>query len=220
MLSATIPNYLDFAKWVGRIKNTTIYIQNTLKRIVPLEHRIFLSAKKNYVVRDQNDRVNQDNVFKSMKDLEEMNYGFEKSKTNKKNQLDRKDYEDKINKRIKDFYKDIERKAKNDFNRNNNGYGNNSIVNNRNSITYMKLEELVNYLFKNNLTPVVIFVFSIKKIQEYAKAISILNGEVAFVSRDESARIIKFFDRCTSILKVILKIQFIKLKFYRKKIET
>ena len=208
MLSATIPNYLDFAKWVGRIKNTTIYIQNTLKRVVPLEHRIFLGAKKNYVVRDQNDRVNQENVFKSMKDLEEMNHGIEKSKTNKKNQLDRKEYEDKVNKRIKDFYKDIERKGKNDFNRNNNGYGNNnynnSIVNNRNSLTYMKLEELVNYLFKNNLTPVVIFVFSIKKIQEYAKAMSILTGDAGFANKDESARIIRFFDKCTSILKVIL----------------
>lgn len=213
MLSATIPNYLDFAKWVGRIKNTTIYIQNTLKRIVPLEHRIFLSAKKNYIVRDQSDKVHQDNVFKSMKDLEEMNFGLERSKTNKKNQLDRKEYEDKINKRIKDFYKENERKAKNDFNRNNNGnsYGNNynnSIVNNRNSLTYMKLEELVNYLFKNNLTPVVIFVFSIKKIQEYAKAISILTGDAGFVSRDESARIVRFFDKCTSILKVI-KIKFL-----------
>lgn len=210
MLSATIPNYLDFAKWVGRIKNTTIYIQNTLKRIVPLEHRIFLGAKKNYIVRDQNDRVNQENVFKSMKELEEMNFGIEKSKTNKKNQLDRKEYEDKINKKVKDFYKDIERKAKNNFNRNNNGNGygnnnnfNNSMVNNRNSLTYMKLEELVNYLFKNNLTPVVIFVFSIKKIQEYAKAISILTGDAGFVSRDEGARIIRFFDKCTSILKVI-----------------
>jgi len=28
MLSATIPNYMDFAKWVGRIKNTTVI--NTL----------------------------------------------------------------------------------------------------------------------------------------------------------------------------------------------
>jgi superfamily II RNA helicase len=208
MLSATIPNYLDFAKWVGRIKNTTIYIQNTLKRIVPLEHRMFLSAKNNCVVRDKNDRVNEDAVFKSIKDLEEMNFGLEKNRTNKKNQLDRKDYEDKLNKRIKDFYIDIERKTKNNFNKNNNGYGNNnynnSIVNNRNSLTYMKLEELVNHLFKNNLTPAVIFVFSIKKIQEYAKAISILCGNVGFVSRDDSAKIIRFFDKCTSILKVII----------------
>jgi len=208
MLSATIPNYLDFAKWVGRIKNTTIYIQNTLKRIVPLEHRIFLSAKKNYVVRDQTDKVHQDNVFKSMKDLEEMNFGFEKNKMNKKNQLDRKEYEDKVNKRIKDFYLDIERKAKNNFNKKQggNGYGNNnfnnSIVNNKNSLTYMKLEEIVNYLVKSNFTPVVIFVFSIKKIQEYAKAISIMNAENPLISRDESAKITRFFNKCTSILKV------------------
>jgi len=44
---------------------------------------------------------------------------------------------------------------------------------------------------------------SIKKIQEYAKAISILTGDAGFVGRDESAKIIRFFDKCTSILKVI-----------------
>lgn len=211
MLSATIPNYLDFAKWVGRIKNTTIYIQNTLKRIVPLEHRIFLSAKKNYIVRDKSDKVLEENVFKSMKDLEEMNSGFEKNKTNKKAQLDRKDYEDKVNKRVKTFYKEIERTAKNDFNRkgNNGGnYGNNynnSVVNNKNSLTYMKLEELITYFHKNNLMPAVIFVFSIKKIQEYAKAISVSNNEVRFTTSDESAKIIRFFDKCTNILKVKIK---------------
>jgi antiviral helicase SKI2 len=203
MLSATIPNYLDFAKWVGRIKNTTIYIQNTLKRIVPLEHKIFLSTKKNYLVRNQADNVIEENVHKSLRDLEEMNQGFEKNKMIKKNQVDKKDYEEKLNKRVKDFYKDIERKAKNDFNKKANGYGNNGyngpMVNNKNSLTYMKLEEIVNYLYKGNLTPVVIFVFSIKKIQEYAKAISC--GEQKFVSKDESARIIKFFDKCTKILK-------------------
>lgn len=205
MLSATIPNYLDFAKWVGRIKNTTIYIQNTLRRVVPLEHRIFLSAKKNHLVRDKSDKVLEDNVHKCMKDLEEMNYGLEKSKTIKKNQLEKRDYEDKINKRVKDCYSTLERKAKNNFNKNG-GYGNNNYnnaqVNNKNSITYMKLEELVNYLHKSALTPAVIFVFSIKKIQEYAKAISALVPEGTFATRDESSKIIRFFDKCTKILKV------------------
>jgi superfamily II RNA helicase len=201
MLSATIPNYLDFAKWVGRIKNTTIFIQNTLKRIVPLEHKIFLSAKKNFLVRNQSDKVIEENVFKSISELNEMMTNFDNSKNNKKAQLGKKEYEDKINKKINNFYKETAKKAKDNFN--NNGYGNNNnngLINNRNSLTYMKLDEIVNYLFKGNLTPVVIFVFSIKKIQEYALAMSV--GEQTFATKDESAKIIRFFDKCTKILSV------------------
>ena len=202
MLSATIPNYLDFAKWVGRIKNTTIYIQNTLKRIVPLEHKMFLSAKKNYVVRNQADKVIEENVFKCVNDLNDMMGQFDKSKMTKKTQLGRKEYEDKVNKKMNNFYKESAKKAKDNFNNygGGGGYNNNSTVNNRNSMTYMKLDEIVNYLFKGNLNPVDIFVFSIKKISEYAKAISV--GEQTFATKDESAKIIRFFDKCTKILKV------------------
>lgn len=206
MLSATIPNYLDFAKWVGRIKNTTIYIQNTLKRIVPLEHKIFLTSKKNYVVRNQADKVIEDNVFKSINELNQMNSTLDANKTNKKAQLGKKEYEDKVNKKINIMYKDVAKKAKDNFNRNNNGYNNgynnnpNALVNNRNSLTYMKLDEIINYLVKSNMCPVVIFVFSIKKIQEYAKAISV--GDQTFVARGESSKILRFFDKCISILKV------------------
>jgi antiviral helicase SKI2 len=38
MLSATVPNYAEFANWVGRTKQKKIYIQQTEKRPVPLEH--------------------------------------------------------------------------------------------------------------------------------------------------------------------------------------
>mmetsp|Transcript_13364 Transcript_13364/g.22730 ORF Transcript_13364/g.22730 Transcript_13364/m.22730 type:complete len:1110 (+) Transcript_13364:480-3809(+) len=38
MLSATFSNYFEFADWVGRTKNKRVYVQQTLKRPVPLEH--------------------------------------------------------------------------------------------------------------------------------------------------------------------------------------
>lgn len=41
MLSATVPNCLEFADWVGRIKNRNIYVIQTLKRPVPLEHHLY-----------------------------------------------------------------------------------------------------------------------------------------------------------------------------------
>ena len=40
-LSATVPNVLEFANWVGRIKKRKIYITGTTKRPVPLEHFLY-----------------------------------------------------------------------------------------------------------------------------------------------------------------------------------
>jgi antiviral helicase SKI2 len=42
MLSATVPNHMDFANWVGRTKQRIIYVQKTLWRPVPLEHNLYL----------------------------------------------------------------------------------------------------------------------------------------------------------------------------------
>lgn len=53
MLSATIPNTLEFADWVGRTKEREIYVISTLKRPVPLEHHLYIangSAKGRNIV--------------------------------------------------------------------------------------------------------------------------------------------------------------------------
>lgn len=41
LLSATVPNTYEFASWVGRTKNKDIYVISTLKRPVPLEHYLW-----------------------------------------------------------------------------------------------------------------------------------------------------------------------------------
>ena len=41
MLSATVPNTVEFADWVGRTKKRKIYVVSTLKRPVPLEHFLY-----------------------------------------------------------------------------------------------------------------------------------------------------------------------------------
>ncbi|CAL1541570.1 unnamed protein product [Lymnaea stagnalis] len=41
LLSATVPNHMEFADWVGRIKRKKIYVVSTLKRPVPLEHYLY-----------------------------------------------------------------------------------------------------------------------------------------------------------------------------------
>ncbi|XP_048756340.2 SKI2 subunit of superkiller complex protein-like isoform X2 [Ostrea edulis] len=41
LLSATVPNTLEFAAWIGRTKKKKIYVISTLKRPVPLEHHLY-----------------------------------------------------------------------------------------------------------------------------------------------------------------------------------
>lgn len=41
LLSATVPNTLEFADWIGRTKRKKIYVISTLKRPVPLEHHLY-----------------------------------------------------------------------------------------------------------------------------------------------------------------------------------
>jgi len=50
MLSATVPNTLEFADWVGRTKKKKIHVISTAKRPVPLEH--FLYTGSNAKTRD------------------------------------------------------------------------------------------------------------------------------------------------------------------------
>lgn len=41
MLSATVPNTLEFAHWVGVAKKKKVYVISTLKRPVPLQHYLY-----------------------------------------------------------------------------------------------------------------------------------------------------------------------------------
>uniref|UniRef100_A0A3P9KIP9 SKI2 homolog, superkiller viralicidic activity 2-like n=1 Tax=Oryzias latipes TaxID=8090 RepID=A0A3P9KIP9_ORYLA len=41
LLSATVPNALEFSEWIGRIKKKHIYVISTMKRPIPLEHHLY-----------------------------------------------------------------------------------------------------------------------------------------------------------------------------------
>ena len=58
MLSATVPNYMEFAQWVGDIKETKVYVQNTLKRVVPLQHILFIDYNNVFPVKNSKDQIN------------------------------------------------------------------------------------------------------------------------------------------------------------------
>ena len=44
LLSATVPDPLDFADWVGRTKRKKIHVISTTKRPVPLEHYLYTGS--------------------------------------------------------------------------------------------------------------------------------------------------------------------------------
>lgn len=67
MLSATVPNYREFADWVGRSKQKRIFVQMTDKRPVPLQHFI-LYKEKTHMIKDENGVVFRDVIEKVLKE--------------------------------------------------------------------------------------------------------------------------------------------------------
>ena len=45
LLSATVPNVLEFADWVGRTKRKPVYVTGTTRRPVPLQHCLYYSGQ-------------------------------------------------------------------------------------------------------------------------------------------------------------------------------
>ncbi|CAN8062450.1 unnamed protein product [Agarophyton chilense] len=45
MLSATVPNAMEFASWVGRTRQKAVYVVSTRQRPVPLVHQVFIKGK-------------------------------------------------------------------------------------------------------------------------------------------------------------------------------
>ena len=190
MLSATIPNYLEFAKWIGSIKKATVYIEITLKRVVPLEHNLYINTKNVYKFLNTEEKGGKpdknviDKAFKYAKD--EYNKIFTKQRAPKSKQQ-KQQRQQRIIEQIKSFQKFLVKREQDEFNEKYSRVDNNTITQ-----KHFRIEEISNYLQKENLFPAVMFTFSIKKIDEYARMIS----KTQFNSPIESTKIISFFDKC------------------------
>lgn len=51
-LSATSPNAVEFSEWIGRTKQTKVYVIQTEKRPVPLKHYIYDNKKLIQIIGD------------------------------------------------------------------------------------------------------------------------------------------------------------------------
>ncbi|XP_076346789.1 superkiller complex helicase subunit twister isoform X1 [Tachypleus tridentatus] len=61
LLSATVPNTMEFADWIGRTKKKKIYVISTLKRPVPLEHYLYTGSggktrDEKFLIVDENNK--------------------------------------------------------------------------------------------------------------------------------------------------------------------
>lgn len=189
MLSATIPNYMEFAQWVGDIKETKVYVQNTLKRVVPLQHLLYIDENNVFKVKEK-DNVNKSKIDLAFNSLERNN-NYNKNRRNrdrdKENEfIDNITYFDKF----KNFKKTKENWRRKDHNSKYNKRQNERASNPRITKIHYKIEEIVDYLNYNELCPAVIFVFSIKRITEYAKMLSLK----ALVPQPQQKEITNFYN--------------------------
>ena len=79
MLSATVPNYLEFANWVGRTKQKKVYVQYTDKRPVPLQHNMMMEGKL-VLVKDQEQPADKSQLLSIINKRKDLKFGNQQDK--------------------------------------------------------------------------------------------------------------------------------------------
>lgn len=71
MLSATIDRVVEFAGWIASIKQKNVSLITSNKRIVPLNHYIFVDNEL-HLLMDNNDKFYQDNYFEAKREYDKI----------------------------------------------------------------------------------------------------------------------------------------------------
>jgi antiviral helicase SKI2 len=194
MLSATVPNYMEFAQWVGDIKETKVYVQNTLKRVVPLQHLLFIDYNNVFLVK-QKDKIYKDKLDQAFHELKNQMNRYGRNKKSIEQRKIEKQYIDNI--KYFDYYKLKDKKNKGKQKSYYQDYDN---QNKQIKITkvHHKIDEIINYLNDQDLCPAVIFVFSIKRITEYAKMLSLKS----LISNEEKKQITEFYEKVVNSMPI------------------
>uniref|UniRef100_A0A914GV98 Helicase ATP-binding domain-containing protein n=1 Tax=Globodera rostochiensis TaxID=31243 RepID=A0A914GV98_GLORO len=190
MLSATVPNCAEFADWVGRIKNRNIFVIQTLKRPVPLEH---------YLYTGQDGKTKKDMFMILDKSGNFLTSGYQKAVEAKARKMD----------------KLAEKAAGGGRGRGHAGTGTSGMGrgggggrgggvgggtqrwqnNNKNSKNvYINL---IDHLKTQDLLPMVVFVFSRQRCDDNAQSLQ----SVDLTTADEKSAIHRFFNKCIDRLK-------------------
>ncbi|CAD2106356.1 adenosinetriphosphatase [Plasmodium vinckei petteri] len=190
LLSATVPNYLQFADWVGFTKQKEVIAISTKKRPIPLLHYIYAHDSL-FLIMDEKNKFyssafkeiyikirEKEEAGKKGKELMGSSHGAKKkvyysdAKNNKDNQMEKQNKTgttnnmgDKQNDTVKGYYQYCKQKQKQRM-----------FQNEANMKTEIqKLQALIKKLDEDNKLPVVLFCFSRIKCETYAKSMPHLN---------------------------------------------
>ncbi|KAF2396208.1 antiviral helicase [Trichodelitschia bisporula] len=198
LLSATVPNTQEFASWVGRTKKKDIYVISTLKRPVPLEHYLWagkqmfkiVNADKEFIVkgwRAANDVLsgkNKPKVPDSTSSRGDPNQrGTNRGQGGRGGQRGGGQQSQRAR---------GQSSSRGNIARTGRGGGRTTAAQDRNVWV-----ELVHHLRKGELLPACIFVFSKKRCEENADALSSIN----FCTADEKSSIHMIIERSVARLK-------------------
>ncbi|CAG8494938.1 1277_t:CDS:10 [Ambispora gerdemannii] len=170
LLSATVPNTKEFADWVGRTKKKDIYVISTTKRPVPLEHYLYAN-KEIYKI------VNADKKFLSV--------GWKQAN-------------DALSKKDKEVKPANARGG-------GRGRGGRGTVAHRGGGNFKPMVQqdkqlwsnIISFLNKKKLLPVIIFTFSKKKCDEYAQRLT----NIDMCAGKDKSKIHVFIERSLKRLK-------------------
>lgn len=200
LLSATVPNTYEFANWIGRTKQKNIYVISTPKRPVPLEINIW--AKKELIpVINQNSEFLEANFRKHKEILNGESAKGAPSKTdNGRGGSTARGGRGGSNTR--DGRGGRGNSTRGGANRGG-SRGAGAIGSNKRKFftqdgpSKKTWPEIVNYLRKRELLPMVVFVFSKKRCEEYADWLEGIN----FCNNKEKSQIHMFIEKSITRLK-------------------
>jgi antiviral helicase SKI2 len=224
MLSATIPNYYEFGCWVGKIKNTKLYIELTKNRVVPLQYFLYIDNNSIFKVKDKENIINEgeiDKAFSYLKKIkapkynENSNLNLNEKKNNfsvNENSINSDNENNSIREELLSSNSDLEENEGNEINDEENNKEEEVNENKNGNCIYKKerphkknikkkILEIIKYLLNNKLYPATLFIFNIKKIQEYSNML-IKNNNLPEMPNEEKEIINNFFNATISSLPI------------------
>lgn len=201
LLSATVPNTYEFASWVGRTKKKNIYVISTPKRPVPLEHYLWADKAMHMIVdankkfldkgwKDANTAMSGRDKVAPAKVVE--NAGNQRGGAN--NRAGRGQMQRGAPQRggPQQRGRGQPQRGGGNIARTGRGGGRTTAAQDRNTWVH-----LVQHLKKHNLLPACIFVFSKKRCEENADALS----NIDFCTAAEKSAIHMIIERSLTRLK-------------------
>ncbi|KAK9463086.1 NUC185 domain-containing protein [Lipomyces oligophaga] len=191
LLSATVPNTYEFASWVGRTKRKDIYVISTLQRPVPLEHFIWAKDRMFKLVDSQKRFLMQgwSDAEEALNPLKNAPQSSQSQRGGRGGSLPRGSSRGGARGGARGG--PVSARGRGAFLNNQGGFRNNA------SFDKNAWLRLARSLEQQKLLPVVIFVFSRKKVEEYANSLISLN----YCNAKERAQIRLFIDNAVSRLK-------------------